>query len=179
MMGHGGGGIPEDHLVMRGGGRAPLDMAPMYSRGGAPLHPVAPVHEPPPPLEPPVPVGATPTLYIDNLPEDCSRREASHIFRPFIGFKEVRLVHKEARKGSGEKMVLCFVDFADARCASTALEALQGYRFDESDFGSPNLRIDFARQGPRHGFGGRDEGRRGDYDRDRDPARRGPNPYRR
>ncbi|KAL2651785.1 hypothetical protein R1flu_019913 [Riccia fluitans] len=92
-----------------------------------------------------LPPDASSTLFVDGLPLDCSRREAAHIFRPFIGFKEVRLVHKDAKR-----VVLCFVEFADARCAATALEALQGYKFDETDPDSYALRLSFARHpGPR------------------------------
>ncbi|XP_024535289.1 nuclear speckle RNA-binding protein A isoform X1 [Selaginella moellendorffii] len=73
-----------------------------------------------------LPHDASSTLFVDGLPSDCTRREAAHIFRPFIGFKEVRLVHKDAKRATGEKLVLCFVEFMDAKCAATALEALQG-----------------------------------------------------
>eukprot|EP00250_Pteridium_aquilinum_P005855 c15882_g1_i1 orf=1353-1865(-) len=73
-----------------------------------------------------LPPDSSATLYVEGIPADCKKREAAHIFRPFIGFKEVRLVYKEAKVPGGEHFVLCFVDFADARCATTALEALQG-----------------------------------------------------
>lgn len=80
--------------------------------------------------QPPVdalPPDASSTLYVDGLPSDCTRREAAHIFRPFIGFKEVRLVIKDQKRVSnGDKLVFCFVEFVDAKCAATALEALQG-----------------------------------------------------
>ncbi|KAF3785144.1 RNA-binding protein 2 [Nymphaea thermarum] len=46
----------------------------------------------------------------------------------------------------GEKaFVICFVEFKDEKCAATALEALQGYRFDDKKPDSPVLRIQFAR----------------------------------
>ncbi|XP_057861022.2 RNA-binding protein 2 isoform X2 [Cryptomeria japonica] len=72
-----------------------------------------------------LPPDASNTLFVEGLPTDCTRREAAHVFRPFIGFKEVRLVQKEPKRPGGDPLVLCFVDFADARCAATALEALQ------------------------------------------------------
>ncbi|CAI5988567.1 unnamed protein product [Closterium sp. NIES-65] len=170
------GGMADDHLgppppgsgmrmdlagppMPRGPGGPPM---PMPGGMGAPG--VGPGGMPPMDMHPgdmPIPHDASPTLYIDNLPPDCSRREAcrtfyavlslapscpaafclplssvpprpvrpprADIFRPFIGFKEVRLVPKEVRRGGEpEKLILCFVDFADARCAATALEALQG-----------------------------------------------------
>lgn len=108
-----------------------------------------------------LPLDASATLYVEGIPADCKRREAAHIFRPFIGFKEVRLVYKEAKVPGGEQFVLCFVDFADARCATTALEALQGYKLDESDPTGPVLKLQFARfsaserrGGHRDDFGG-------------------------
>ncbi|KAL5221768.1 hypothetical protein ABZP36_026481 [Zizania latifolia] len=47
--------------------------------------------------EPTLPPDASSTLYIEGLPANCTRREVSHIFRPFVGFREVRLVNKESR----------------------------------------------------------------------------------
>jgi len=92
-----------------------------------------------------------PILFIDGLPLDCTGREAAHIFRPFIGFKEVRVVHKEPKRPGGEKTVLCFVEFADSRHASIAREALQGYKIDEQDPDSQTLRISFSRYSGRKG----------------------------
>ncbi|KAG9138770.1 hypothetical protein Leryth_007406 [Lithospermum erythrorhizon] len=83
-------------------------------------------------------------LFVDGLPTDCSRREVGHLFRPFIGFKEIKVVHKEARRKGDKAMVLCFVEFADAKCALTAMEALQGYKFDDKKPESPVLQICYA-----------------------------------
>ncbi|KAF9593422.1 hypothetical protein IFM89_022888 [Coptis chinensis] len=83
-------------------------------------------------------------LFVDGLPSDCTRRELAHLFRPFIGFKELRLVHKEPRHSRDKAMVLCFVEFSDAKCALTAMEALQGYKFDEKKPDAPILKIQFA-----------------------------------
>uniref|UniRef100_A0A453RQ89 RRM domain-containing protein n=1 Tax=Aegilops tauschii subsp. strangulata TaxID=200361 RepID=A0A453RQ89_AEGTS len=76
--------------------------------------------------EPPLPPDASNTLYIEGLPANCTRREVSHIFRPFVGFREVRLVNKESRHPGGDPHVLCFVDFDSPAQATIALEALQG-----------------------------------------------------
>uniref|UniRef100_A0A5B6ZM08 RRM domain-containing protein n=1 Tax=Davidia involucrata TaxID=16924 RepID=A0A5B6ZM08_DAVIN len=92
----------------------------------------------------PVPAGESNVLFVDGLPDDCSRREVGHLFRPFIGFKEIRVVHKEPRRSGDKAMVLCFVEFNDVKCALTALEALQGYKFDNKKPDSPVLRIQFA-----------------------------------
>uniref|UniRef100_A0A5B6ZJN9 RRM domain-containing protein n=1 Tax=Davidia involucrata TaxID=16924 RepID=A0A5B6ZJN9_DAVIN len=92
----------------------------------------------------PVPAGESNVLFVDGLPDDCSRREVGHLFRPFIGFREIRVVHKEPRRSGDKAMVLCFVEFNDVKCALTALEALQGYKFDNKKPDSPVLRIQFA-----------------------------------
>ncbi|KAL3655736.1 hypothetical protein CASFOL_000132 [Castilleja foliolosa] len=83
-------------------------------------------------------------LFVDGLPTDCTRREMGHLFRPFIGFRELRVVHKEPRNRGDKAMVLCFVEFTEAKCALTALEALQGYKFDDKKPDSPLLKIHFA-----------------------------------
>lgn len=112
-----------------------------------------------------LPPDASNTLFVEGLPTSCTRREAAHIFRPFVGFKEVRLVNKEARVSGGEPLVLCFVDFANPNCAATAMEALQGYKFDENERESPSLKLQFARfPGPRGGGSS--------FGRDRDDHRR-------
>eukprot|EP00244_Chara_vulgaris_P013147 TRINITY_DN731_c0_g1_i5.p1 TRINITY_DN731_c0_g1~~TRINITY_DN731_c0_g1_i5.p1 ORF type:complete len:294 (-),score=59.57 TRINITY_DN731_c0_g1_i5:693-1574(-) len=120
----------------------------------------------------PLPDNACSTLYVDGIPIDCSKREAAHIFRPFIGFQGLRLVHKESKKqGGGEKIVLCFVEFTNIQCAATALEALQGYKFDESDPESYVLRVSFAKHpGPRSAAERRRGGPDG-YDNSRGNAR--------
>ncbi|CAN6721889.1 unnamed protein product [Malus baccata var. baccata] len=88
--------------------------------------------------------GESNVLFVDGLPTDCTRREVSHIFRPFVGFKEIRVIHKEPRRSGDKAMVLCFVEFADPKCALTAMEALQGYKFDNKKPESPALKIHFA-----------------------------------
>lgn len=75
------------------------------------------------------------------------------IFRPFVGYKEVRLVKKET-KHRGDPVLLCFVDFATPECAGATLSALQGYKMDELDSHSAYLRLEFSKfPGPRTGGG--------------------------
>lgn len=57
----------------------------------------------------PIPKTATNTVYVEGIPLDASEREVAHIFRPFHGFKTVRLIPRE--KKPGEKVILCFADF--------------------------------------------------------------------
>ncbi|KAJ4869679.1 nucleotide binding [Raphanus sativus] len=74
------------------------------------------------------------------------------IFRPFPGYKEVRLVTKDSKHRNGDLIILCFVDFENPACAATARNALQGYRMDEEERDSKILRIQFSRNpGPRPG----------------------------
>ncbi|KAJ6874553.1 RNA-binding protein 1-like isoform X1 [Populus alba x Populus x berolinensis] len=73
-----------------------------------------------------LPPDASSTLFVEGLPSDCTRREVSHIFRPFVGYKEVRLVSKESRHPGGDPLVLCFVDFLSPAHAATSMDALQG-----------------------------------------------------
>ncbi|XP_010252574.1 PREDICTED: RNA-binding protein 1-like isoform X1 [Nelumbo nucifera] len=106
--------------------------------------------------EMPLPPDASNTLFVEGLPANCTRREVSHIFRPFVGYREVRLVNKESKHPGGEPLILCFVDFATPSQAAIALDALQGYKFDEQDRDSANLRLQYARYpGPRSGGGPR------------------------
>ncbi|KAJ8541527.1 hypothetical protein K7X08_002343 [Anisodus acutangulus] len=103
----------------------------------------------------PLPPDASNTLYIEGLPSDSSRREVAHIFRPFVGYKEVRLVRKESKHRGGDPLILCFVDFVDPACAATALSALQGYKMDDHDPDSAYLRLQFSKfPGPRSGGSG-------------------------
>ncbi|TYJ07608.1 hypothetical protein E1A91_A11G016900v1 [Gossypium mustelinum] len=76
--------------------------------------------------EPHLPPDASSTLFVEGLPPDCTRREVSHIFRPFVGYKEVRLVTKEPRYAGGDPIKLCFVDFLSPSHAATSMDALQG-----------------------------------------------------
>ncbi|XWS21767.1 hypothetical protein CRYUN_Cryun30bG0082300 [Craigia yunnanensis] len=104
----------------------------------------------------PLPPDASNTLYVEGLPPDSTRREVAHIFRPFVGYKEVRLVSKESRHRGGDPIILCFVDFSSPACAATAMSALQGYNMDEHDPDSNYLRLQFSRYpGPRSGTGAR------------------------
>lgn len=56
-----------------------------------------------------LPKNATSTIYVEGIPIDATEREVAHIFRPFVGFKSVRLVPRE--KNPDEKLMLCFADF--------------------------------------------------------------------
>lgn len=100
--------------------------------------------------ENPISPDASNTLFVEGLPANCTRREVSHIFRPFPGFQEVRLVSKESKYAGADVWILCFADFASPSQAAVALDHLQGYKFDEQDRDSPVLKLQFSRfPGPR------------------------------
>uniref|UniRef100_A0A1J3FQF5 RRM domain-containing protein n=2 Tax=Noccaea caerulescens TaxID=107243 RepID=A0A1J3FQF5_NOCCA len=146
-----------------GGNGQAMDEFMMMRRGGVVLPPDRGMGFDPPesvdrrnrePL--PLPPDASNTLYVEGLPSNCSRREVAHIFRPFLGYKEVRLVNKDSKQRNGDPIVLCFVDFTNPACAATALSTLQGYRMDENEPDSKILRLQFSRNP-----GSRPSGQRG------------------
>ncbi|KGN55353.1 RNA-binding protein 2 isoform X1 [Cucumis sativus] len=92
----------------------------------------------------PSPLRESNVLFVDGLPTDCTRREVGHLFRPFMGYKDIRVVHKEPRRTGDKAMVLCFVEFVEAKFSQAAMEALQGYKFDDKKPDSPVLKIQFA-----------------------------------
>ncbi|GAB2224379.1 hypothetical protein Droror1_Dr00005135 [Drosera rotundifolia] len=93
----------------------------------------------------PLPPNAASTLYVRGLPPDSTRREVAHIFRHFMGYKEVRLVTKPNKFRGEDFVIVGFVKFENPAFAATALSFLQGYVMDEKVPSSPRLRIQFAR----------------------------------
>lgn len=53
------------------------------------------------------------------------------IFRPFRGFKSLRLIPREI--SAEEKVILCFADFENSFQTTLVINTLQGYRFDKDD----------------------------------------------
>ena len=74
-------------------------------------------------------VESSSTLYVEGLPNDCTKREAAHIFRRFPGFKDLRIIPKEDRF-TKNTFLLCFVDFESREDAELALSSIQDYRMD-------------------------------------------------
>ena len=63
----------------------------------------------------------------------------SHIFRPFPGFSNVKLVQKTTSRG--KRFYNCFVEFENQQQAAIALSTLQGYKFHNKD--ASGVRISF------------------------------------
>jgi hypothetical protein len=74
--------------------------------------------------------NATNIVYVEGMPLNVTEREVAHIFRPFQGFKSVRLV---SRDKNGEKSIICFADFETVTQSTVVINTLQGYRFDKND----------------------------------------------
>ncbi|XP_018508254.1 nuclear speckle RNA-binding protein A isoform X2 [Brassica rapa] len=135
-------GVVMDEFMMRRGGGGGVHGLNGRDMGFDPIDSVDRRNREPLPLPP----DASNTLYVEGLPSNCSRREVAHIFRPFVGYREVRLVTKDSKHRNGDPVVLCFVDFTNPACAATALSTLQGYRMDENDPDSKFLRLQFSRK---------------------------------
>ncbi|KAK3132869.1 hypothetical protein QOZ80_6AG0528800 [Eleusine coracana subsp. coracana] len=95
------------------------------------------------------PPNASSTLFIESLPNDCITREVAHIFRQYMGFREVRLVKRAVTREP-----MCFVDFDTPGQAFLAMESLQGYKFDQQDHHSLELRLEFSRSSRVTPYGG-------------------------
>ncbi|KAK6936647.1 hypothetical protein RJ641_033677 [Dillenia turbinata] len=100
----------------------------------------------------PLPPEATSTLFVEGLPSNCRRREVAHIlflqifFALLLDTKKLDLLARnQDMLAGGDPLVLCFVDFASPAHAATAMDALQGYKFDEHSHESNSLRLQFAR----------------------------------
>ena len=74
--------------------------------------------------------NATSTVYVEGIPLDATEREVSHIFRPYPGYKGLRLIEKEK---NGKKTYIGFVDFENVIQSTVCITTLQGYRFDKND----------------------------------------------
>lgn len=77
---------------------------------------------------------------LKGVPNDATEREVSHIFRPYPGFVNARLIAKKTHEG--RKFFFCFVDFENKTQASIAMQTLQGYKFHNKD--PSGVRISFA-----------------------------------
>lgn len=84
------------------------------------------------------------TLYVEGLPQDCTKREAAHIFRRFRGFKDLRIIPKEDRF-TRNTFLLCFVDFESREDAEQALSCIQDYRMDLEHPEERGLTVFFAK----------------------------------
>jgi hypothetical protein len=90
-----------------------------------------------------LPPDAVETLYVDNMSADVTKREMAHVFRPFEGFKEMRLVERKDKNGT--PLVIGFAEFVDAQHANVALKALQGYPLEMTLPAENQLRLSFAK----------------------------------
>ena len=92
-----------------------------------------------------VPHDATSTIFVDGLPFDVTRREISHIFRPFEGYITARLIAKDSVRHPGEKMYIGFIEFDSEVHAYTAMNIVNGYKLDDSTDEGYVMKLTFAR----------------------------------
>jgi len=108
-----------------------------------------------------LPPDASATLFVEGVAQDATEREVAHIFRPFPGYQSVRMFQRESRKYPNSTYLLCFVEFDNQYQSTSAMQMLQGYKFDKNDM--RGLRISYANserkndRGGRRGNGGREE----------------------
>ncbi|PKU72614.1 hypothetical protein MA16_Dca010184 [Dendrobium catenatum] len=95
----------QDPVILTGPGFRSLGPQDMVANSSLPAGfrshvPVDPMVRPVlPEREIPLPHDASNTLFVEGLPRDATEREIAHIFRPFRGYKEVRVVKKEPKYG--------------------------------------------------------------------------------
>lgn len=78
------------------------------------------------------------------------------IFRPFKGYKSVRLIPREI--GPNEKVILCFADFENAFQTTLVINTLQGYRFDKDDIWGLQFSYANKQANSMNSQGGKNEG---------------------
>ncbi len=72
-------------------------------------------------------------LFVDNLPDETTELMLAMLFRQYDGFAEVRMVPGKAG--------IAFVEFADPMQATTAKNALQGFKITADK----PMRVNFAK----------------------------------
>ncbi|KAK6121808.1 hypothetical protein DH2020_044421 [Rehmannia glutinosa] len=115
----------------------------------------------------PLPPDASSTLFVEGLPASCykevrlvtkikTRKNLLHYMLELFMYVILVIYSNVNVQPGGDPLVLCFVDFQSPAHAATAMDALQGYKFDEHDRDSAVLRLQFARYpGARSGGGHR------------------------
>jgi hypothetical protein len=92
--------------------------------------------------------GKSVSLFVTGVPPGVTERELAHIFRPFRGFRDVRilLVNKNSAGASLHgRFHNVFVDFDRSQDAAVAMRTLQGYVFDLRARDGDYLQIEYAR----------------------------------
>jgi hypothetical protein len=68
---------------------------------------------------------------VEGLPPDATEREVCHLFRPYPGFRQLRLIPRESK--DNQRVQLCFADFDSTEQSTNVIQTMQGYRFDKDD----------------------------------------------
>ena len=69
----------------------------------------------------------TETIMVEGLPNDCSEREVAHIFRPFPGYRCVKLKQslKNPESASNSTQLTYLVEFETAQQAAVVINTIQ------------------------------------------------------
>jgi RNA recognition motif-containing protein len=74
-----------------------------------------------------IPSDAVEVILVEGLPLDCTEREVAHIFRPFPGFKNVKLSknNSEGVSKSSNSSIFCYVEFENAQQTTVVINTIQ------------------------------------------------------
>ncbi|CAM9481163.1 unnamed protein product, partial [Chrysoparadoxa australica] len=90
-----------------------------------------------------LPRDASNSLYVEGFSADATERELKHIFRPFFGYRNLRLKVKNDNPALPPKH-MAFVEFEGPHQAAVALSAVSEYVMDRQDSSQGTLRVQFA-----------------------------------
>jgi hypothetical protein len=92
--------------------------------------------------------GKSVSLFVNGVPPGVTERELAHIFRPFRGFRDVRILSVNKNSPGAAlhgRIHNVFVDFDRPHDAAVAMRTLQGYVFDLRERDGEYLHIELAR----------------------------------
>lgn len=78
-----------------------------------------------------VPESATSVILVQGLPADTSAREVAHIFRPYLGYKRIRMEFKNSQAdlvyqaASLQRTLVCYAEFETSEQATTVINTIQ------------------------------------------------------
>jgi hypothetical protein len=66
----------------------------------------------------------TSIIYVEGLPMDATEREVAHIFRPFPGYKSVKIETQYAQEGANHRVTICLTEFETMQQATAVINTL-------------------------------------------------------
>jgi len=79
-----------------------------------------------------VPENASNVVLVENLPVDATTREVAHIFRPYLGYKRIRMEVKQVVEGASSvagilvphRALVCYAEFETQEQATTVINTI-------------------------------------------------------